>query len=36
MIANLLETTGKTLAQWIRIANGSCCATDAERTSVGE
>ena len=31
MIANFSEKTGKTLAQWIRIASKSPCGTDAER-----
>ena len=32
MIANLPEKTGKTLAQWIRIATKAPGGTDAERT----
>ena len=32
MIANLAEKTGKTLAQWVRIATKSPCDTDAKRT----
>ena len=33
MIANLPEKTGKTLAQWVRIASRCPGATDAERVA---